>query len=352
MPSVSAPTTKPNGVQPIRVLVTDNTVMGAELLAKMLERDRRFGVLETAFTPEDILRAAGEHHPDVVLLTQYDDDSPARFRTARELRASFPDIRVVVILGASSGQLVVEAFRAGAKGILARNESVKLLGKCLECVYAGNIWINNEQLKYLIDELAVCTPPRFADSKGAPLLSKQEHAVVHWMTEGLSNREIAAQLKLSEHTVKNYIFRIFDKLGVSKRVEVILYALSRRNETRQANVSTAEQSIDEDCLLFQWSRGLAEQGSAMAAFMLGQMYREGRGTQQDFGSAYTWFHFAKLGPEALRRASSTACEQLCKKMTPEEISSALAKFVEVLESKHHPEEQIEPTPLLPASPTV
>ncbi len=224
MPSTIAPTSNPNGVQPIRILVTDNTAMGAELLAKMLDRDRRFAVLEAVFTPEEILRAAGEHHPDVVLLTQY-EDSPARFRTARKLHASFPDIRMVVILGSPSGELVVEAFRAGARGILARSESIKLLGKCLESVHEGNIWINNAQLKYLIDALVMCSPPRFADSKGATLLSKQEQAVVHWMTEGFSNREIAAQLKLSEHTVKNYVFRIFDKLGVSKRVEVILYAL-------------------------------------------------------------------------------------------------------------------------------
>jgi DNA-binding NarL/FixJ family response regulator len=324
--------------------------MGAELLAKMLERDRRFEVMETVFTPEDILRAAGEHHPDVVLLTQY-EDSPARFRTARELRASFPDIHTVVILGSISGELVVEAFRAGAKGLLARTESAKLLGKCLQSVYEGNIWINSAQLKDLIDALVLYSPPRFADSKGIPLLSKQEQAVVHWMTEGLSNREIAAQLKLSEHTVKNYIFRIFDKLGVSKRVEVILYALSRRDEKRKPNNSAAESTCDEDRLLFQWSRGLAEQGSAMAAFMLGQMYRDGRGTEQDYGSAYTWFHFAKLGPEALQRASSLACEQLCKKMTPEEISSALSKFVEVLESKQRPEEQTEPHQLLRASAT-
>src|SRR5208283_2529599 len=175
MPQTTTSTSKPNGVRPIRVLVTDNTAMGAELLAKMLERDQRFEVLETVFTPEDILRTAREHHPDVVLLTQY-EDSPARFRTSRELRASFADIRMVVILGSPSAELVVEAFRAGAKGILDRNESVNLLGKCLECVCDGNIWINNAQLKCLIDALVLCSPPRFTDSKGTPLLSKQEQA--------------------------------------------------------------------------------------------------------------------------------------------------------------------------------
>jgi DNA-binding CsgD family transcriptional regulator len=190
-----------------------------------------------------------------------------------------------------------------------------------------------------------------ADSKGVPLLSKQEQAVVYWMTEGLSNREIAAQLKLSEHTVKNYIFRIFDKLGVSKRVEVILYALSRREEVQEANISQMEDTSIEDRLLFQWSRALAEEGSAMAGFMLGQMYRDGKGTKQDYVSAYAWFHFAKYGPEELRSASTLACQRLSKKMTSQEVSTALLRVVEVLESKNNPQEQAQPGSLLRASAT-
>jgi DNA-binding NarL/FixJ family response regulator len=349
MPSNVTPTSGTNGIQPIRVLVTDNTAMGAELLAKMLDRDRRFHVLEPVSTPAEILRAAGEHQPNVVILTHLDGDSPARFRTARELRASFPKIRMVIILDSPSGQLVVEAFRAGARGILARYGSIKLLGKCLECVHQGQIWATTEQFQYLIDALVECPPVRLADSKGTPLLSKQEQAVVYWMTEGLSNREIAAQLKLSEHTVKNYVFRIFDKLGVSKRVEVILYALSRREESREAKVSGEEDTIDEDRLLFKWARALAEKGSGMAGFLLGQMYRDGKGTKQDYVSAYAWLHFAKFHSAEIRDVSSRSFERLCQKMTPEEISEGLSRVAEMPESKHNPREQASPSRSLEAS---
>jgi DNA-binding NarL/FixJ family response regulator len=351
VPLPAASLSKCDNLGPIRVLVTDNTAMGAELLARTLNRDRRFQILETVCTPDEIQRAAAEHHPDVVILTHLDEDSPARFRTARELRASFPNIRLVIILDSPRRQLVVEAFRAGAKGILSRSGSIKLLGKCLECVHRGQIWATFAEVQYLIDALFESPPLRLADSKGVPLLSKQEQAVVYWMTEGLSNREIAAQLKLSEHTVKNYIFRIFDKLGVSKRVEVILYALSRREEAQEANISQLEDTSIEDRLLFQWSRALAEQGSAMAGFMLGQMYRDGKGTKQDYVSAYAWFHFAKFGPEELRGASTLACQRLSRKMTQEEISTALLRVVEVLESKSNPQQQSKSSHLLRASAT-
>ncbi|HTS70946.1 MAG TPA: LuxR C-terminal-related transcriptional regulator [Terriglobia bacterium] len=336
----SASMTKNNDT--IRVLVTDNTAMGAELLARSLNRDRRFHVLEPVIGPDEITRAVREHQPDVVILTHLHEDSPARFRTARELRASYPNIRLVVILDSSHRHLVVEAFRAGAKGILSRDGSIKLLAKCLECVHQGQIWATCAELQFLIDALVESPPIRLANSKGASLLSPQEQAVVHWMTEGLSNREIAAQLRLSEHTVKNYIFRIFDKLGVSKRVEVILYALSKRDEGRESSPAKDEDMSAEDRMMFQWSRGLAEQGSAMAGFMLGQMYRDGKGVRPDYVSAFAWFQVTKLSSEDLREVSTLACERLSKKMTPDEISMALTRVVETLEKSRKSQEPTKP----------
>jgi len=346
MPSAAKLLRKPKRPTPIRVVVTDNTAMGAELLAQSLNQERHFNVLETATTHEEILRAAAEHHPDVMTLTHLDEDSPARFKTARELRSLFPDIRRVIILDSPDRHLVVEAFRAGARGILSRDRSIKLLSKCLECVNQGQIWATSEELLYLIDALIECPPLRLADAKGIPLLSKQEQAVVHWMTEGLSNREIAAQLKLTEHTVKNYILRIFDKLGVSNRVEVVLYALHRREEMRETHISHMEDTYSEDRLLLQWSLELAKQGSATAAFMLGQMYRDGKGTKQDYISAYAWFNVAKFGTEELRRVGNLACEKLSRRMTSEEISTALLRVVDVLESKQNPQERAQPDNLL------
>lgn len=315
-------------VEPIKVLVTDNTPMGADLLARTLKRDRRFHVVATIVAPEEILAAAHRDRPDVVILTHLDDDSPIRFRTAREIRAALPNQKIVVILDTSERALVVEAFRAGAKGILCRSASVKSLGKCLESVFEGQIWANASEMQFVVDALVECPPIRVADSKGAPILTNQEQAVVHWMTEGLSNREIAAQLSLSEHTVKNYIFRIFDKLGVSKRVEVILYALNKRGAMKDGRNGRTE-SAAEDRLLFEWARTQAEAGSAAGAFLVGQMYRDGRGTAYDPVSAYTWFVTAQLGQSEFRDASRVACEHLAKKLSHEDVLSALSRVAEL-----------------------
>jgi len=121
---------------------------------------------------------------------------------------------------------VVEAFRTGARGVFCRSESLMSLARCIQCVSEGQIWANSKELRYLLEALGEALPLRVVNTQGAALLSRREIEVVRCVAEGLSNREIAQRLGLTEHTVKNYLFRIFDKLGVSKRVEVVLYAYS------------------------------------------------------------------------------------------------------------------------------
>ena len=142
----------------------------------------------------------------------------------REIRAQSPTTRIIVLLDASERAAVIEAFRAGAQGVFCRTEPFRLLGKCIQCVNEGQVWVSGTELQYLLEALA---QPTFAslETTDGSLLSARETDVVRCLVEGLTNREIAHRLKLTEHTVKNYLFRIFDKLGVSSRVEVVLYAL-------------------------------------------------------------------------------------------------------------------------------
>lgn len=142
----------------------------------------------------------------------------------RNIRAQAPDTRVVVLIDASDRAAVVDAFRAGAGGVFCRTEHFRLLAKCIQCVHMGQVWASSSELHFLLEAL---TQPTFANfrSDGSSPLSSREVDVVRCVAEGLTNREIAQRLKLTEHTVKNYLFRIFDKLGVSSRVEVVLYAL-------------------------------------------------------------------------------------------------------------------------------
>jgi two-component system nitrate/nitrite response regulator NarL len=211
---------------PICVLAADSTRMNSQMLADVLARDKRFRVLETQISADNILAFAENEKPDVVLLSPLLDGDPGRgFKLARELRTAIPSIRIVMLLDRSERAIAVEAFRAGASGIFARSESFKFITRCNTCVHAGQVWANSNELKYLLDALAEAVPARpLANKAEFSVLSRREQEVVQGVADGMSNREIANNLGLTEHTVKNYLFRIFDKLGVSSRVEVVLYA--------------------------------------------------------------------------------------------------------------------------------
>ena len=109
----------------------------------------------------------------------------------------------------------------------------RLLCKCIQSVHRGQVWANSEQLKYLIEGITQVPSLRMVNAVGLKLLTAREEQVVGLVAEGLSNREVAHELSLSEHTIKKYLFRIFDKLGISSRVELVLYAVSHGG-SRQA----------------------------------------------------------------------------------------------------------------------
>lgn len=211
----------------IRVLAADSTRMNSQLLASALERDKRFQVLDSAADARGFIASVLKEQPLVVIISAEIDGMPRKgFEVAREIHALRPETRIVMLLDSSERSLVVEAFRAGARGVFSRSESLRSLAKCIYCVSQGQVWANSKELRYLLEALGEALPLKVIDARGAELLSRREQEVVRCVAEGLSNREIAQRLGLTEHTVKNYLFRIFDKLGVSKRVEVVLYAYS------------------------------------------------------------------------------------------------------------------------------
>ena len=215
----------------IRVLAADSTRMSSQLLAESLAQDRQFEV--TGIDPKgaSILEAVAQNRPHVVLVSSALEDSASLgFDLSRQIRAAHTQTRVILLMDTSSPAAVVEAFRCGAQGIFSRTESSKTLAKCISSVHQGQVWANSAELRYLLDALRDSEPMRLLDSKGEAILSKREQEVVACVAEGLSNREIASRLKLTEHTVKNYLFRIFDKLGVSSRVEVVLYVFRLRKD--------------------------------------------------------------------------------------------------------------------------
>jgi two-component system, NarL family, nitrate/nitrite response regulator NarL len=168
---------------------------------------------------------------DVLLISSdFESDGASGLKSAREVYNLHPRIKVVMLLATSEREPVVQAFRAGCRGVFCRVQSVKDLIKCLVCVHRGQIWASSQELTHVLEALREPRPLRIIEANASALLTKREMAVVRGVADGLTNKEVAAKLGLSQHTIKNYLFRIFDKLKVSSRVELIYYAMSHSAE--------------------------------------------------------------------------------------------------------------------------
>lgn len=212
----------------IRVLVADNSCMHTQLLDAAISRDPGLSVVVSVSNSSDLLAAAEVCEFDVALVSSLLDEQPDRgLQAIRELHALRPESRIIVLLDSARREDTIDAFRSGARGTFTRHQSVELLCKCIRVVHAGEIWANHHQMSYIVEVLASTPSVQAVNTKGFDLLSRREIEVVREVAAGLTNREIATRLGLSQHTVKNYLFRIFDKVGVSSRVELLYMTLSQ-----------------------------------------------------------------------------------------------------------------------------
>jgi len=175
-----------------------------------------------------ILQAIAQKPPRIALLSL---DAPGNaaeaVMTLRRFHLAHPEIPKVLLVDTCDRELVVSAFRSGARGIFPITDAnLRLLCKCLLRVAAGQIWANTEQLNYVMDLISEAPALRLLNSRGNSLLTPREEQVVALVAEGMGNREIARELNLSEHTIKKYLYRVFEKLGISSRVELVLYAVN------------------------------------------------------------------------------------------------------------------------------
>ena len=213
-----------NGEPCIRVLVSDASMMGCELLAESLRR-AQFEVVDCAVKVEDLLQKITETHPDVIIVSaNLQDARLGGFKSLRELRKRNLSTRTIMLLEEPDSELTVSAFRAGAKGVFFRDEPFSALCKCIRAVHHGQIWACSRDMELVLAAFAYAAPVREVDTHAAEMLTKREEQIIGLVAQGLTNRELAHKLYLSEHTVKNYLFRIFEKLDVTNRVELVLYA--------------------------------------------------------------------------------------------------------------------------------
>jgi len=223
------------GAERTTVLISEASKMYCDLLSMaFLAVPERFEVVASASNTAEILALVQEHRPKVAIVSDNLEDGPlAGLRILPEIRRANPETRILVAMGTTDRELVIEAFRFGADGVFCRNSPFDLLCKSVDALAQGQIWANATELRYVLDEFTKAPKQRKVDPAVENLMTKREADVVRLAIEGLSNREIARELGLTEHTVKNYLFRIFDKLGVSNRVELVLSCLRQEEATRE-----------------------------------------------------------------------------------------------------------------------
>lgn len=321
----------------IRVLIADGTRMATELVADAINRDARFEIVESLAGSSDLMRITSDSRPDVILISgSADGDARKACDVVRELRSFAGSAKFVLLVDHLTHEVVVEAFRAGVRGIFSRASSIKGLYKCIEKVHEGQIWACSDAMAFVLEELGRAGAPMRA--QGAALLSRREQEVVHSVAAGLSNREIAARLSLSEHTIKNYLFRIFDKLGVSNRAELIFCAFTSP-AALPASPQFSPELPSNDAIEFERCQK-ASGSCACAQLTLGEMYRDGRGTKKDTVSSYMWFFLAELTSKHHSHLSSKARARLRSKLQPVEIAEAERRAAEWLRAR----EDIPPEP--------
>jgi len=207
----------------VRVLVADSTTLTGRLIADWLRRDRSLEVVDT--NERSVLTVASSLTAQVAIISSHLNGKAGKgFEILARLRELVPQTRVIMLLDYDEADDVVAAFRGGARGVFCRDNPIQLLSRCVHKVYEGQLWVSGPQLESLLAAIANAPATQLVDSQGATLLSRREQDVVRWLAEGLTNSEIAHQLNLSENTVKNHLFRIYNKLGVSTRVEAVIYA--------------------------------------------------------------------------------------------------------------------------------
>src|ERR1700684_1020087 len=212
----------------IGVLVADSNQMQCQLLVGALRRRPEFRIHSCGVDMNVILRAVADFQVDVILMNA---DHPKLagedMANVRRLHLAYQQIAKVLVLSESNRDSVVNAFRSGVKGLFCfADHPFRLLCKCIQSVHHGQVWANSQQLQFLLETITQVPALRMVNAGGLTILTPREEQVVALVADGLSNREVARELGVSEHTVKKYMFHIFDKLGISSRVELTLYAMS------------------------------------------------------------------------------------------------------------------------------
>lgn len=209
---------------PIRLLLVDDQRLMREGLRTLLELEGGFEVVGEAGDGQAALDVYAATHPDVVLM---DIRMPGMdgVEATRRMRQRWPEARIVILTTFNDDAYVFEGLRAGALGYLLKDLSGQELAQAVRTVAAGGALIDASVARRVLEEFARLAPPARPPDAGLPEpLTARELDVLRLLAEGLSNREIAARLFLSEGTVKNYVTGLLQKTGARDRTQAALRA--------------------------------------------------------------------------------------------------------------------------------
>lgn len=221
---VSVPSTLPS---PIRILIADDHPLFRDGLRRLLQAEPGFEVVGEASDGDVLVDLARKTKPDILLL---DLSMPRQdgMEVLRELSASRIPVRTLLLTASIEKPQIVQALKLGAYGVIMKESTTQRLFDSIQCVMAGQYWVGRESVSDLVKALRSVSPsedPVRARDYG---LTTREMEIVTLVVAGYSNPDIAQRCSISEQTVKHHISNVFDKLGVSNRLELALFAVNHR----------------------------------------------------------------------------------------------------------------------------
>jgi DNA-binding NarL/FixJ family response regulator len=229
----------------IRVILADSQAIYRVGMRKVFALEDDIRVVAQAETLTNLYAAMQRYPTDVVVLEgQLLNGAPDAIA---ELIRRAPEAKLIVQVVETDEASTVELYRRGVRGVVPRSITPDLLIKCVRKIADGETWIDNQSISWVIDayrsQASNLTNPRVQ-----PKLSKKELAIISCITRGMRNKEIAYQIGTTEQVIKNYLRKVYDKLGVSDRLELALYCLHHQLLKKYMQDSDTPQVLPEDQL--------------------------------------------------------------------------------------------------------
>jgi two-component system nitrate/nitrite response regulator NarL len=219
-------------MQRTRILIADDHPVFRQGLISIFRNESEFTVVGEAIDGQEALKRIGELHPDILLLDLMMPRMTG-LETLRELWNSPSSVRTILLTASIAKEQIVQALQLGARGIVLKDAPTEILFKGIRSVVSGSCWVGENSVTDLVEIRHTYLPPAagvdgIKDSAKKFGLTPRELNVVETIVSGFTNREIAGKYSISEQTVKHHLRNIFDKVGVSTRLELALFAINHQ----------------------------------------------------------------------------------------------------------------------------